>query len=526
MKYSFSIIAALALSATAPVFAQNLNPQVQVTNDYKADMGKAGKISVPLEVPDSLNSFRTSVSYDVFSTPYKGSYEFVPYEISVTPQKPVSDYNKFFLKAGAGYGLRPELKAVWTPVRSGSDHRLTVFQDFHGYAGNYSTVDTRDDYTGYDFSENFGLEGRWFGRDLTVKYGLDYTGIYTDDFDSGMLFHDFTLRGGVRSDTDAKIVYGFDVALSQAFDSMLSQTGIKVQGGFFPNWMLPFELRIDFNLESDFYSAVYDNMFIAQISPKALFEWDIVKLQAGVTMSPASDIQWIYPDVLLTADLFDSTMQGYAFAKGGKTVQSYTDLKLSDHWFNTAYTGSIKPTLERLNVALGLRGSLLKYLQYDIRGGWASYSDAVFASLNPGIGAGMLESGIAYVDYNAAYADIDARWKSPRFEAGLLVNLRQTNVDVNSYWLDLPQLAVDFDAVYNWNSRVFAGVDCKAMTKRDGLFPVDGFVDLGLKGEYHTTGLLGAWARVGNLLNQQVAISPLHIRKGIYFMAGISLNVR
>ena len=526
MKYRISVITALALTAAVPDFSQNLNPQVQVTNDYKADMGKAGKLSVPLEVPDSLNSFRTSVSYDVFSTPYKGSYEFTPYEITVTPQKPVSDYSKFYLKAGAGYSLRPELKAVWTPVRSGSDHRLSVYQDLHGYFGNYSAVDSRDDYSGYDFSEKVGLDGRWFGRDLTLKYGLDYTGIFTDDYDAGILFHDFTLRGGLRSDTDAKIVYGMDLELNQAFDSQLSQTGIKMKGGVYPNWMLPFDLRIDFNLEYDYYSNVYGNNFVAQISPKALFEWEMVKLQAGVNLSPASDIQWIYPDVLVTADLLDNTMQAYAFVKGGKFVQSYTELKLADHWFNTAYTAGIKPTLERLNAGLGLRGSVLKYLQYDIRGGWASYSDAALAALIAGSTAGQLESRIAYTDYNTLYADIDADWKSPRFEAGASVKIRKTNLDVNSNYLDLPQFAIDFDALYNWNSRIFAGIDCKAQTLRDGLYPVDGFVDLGLKGEYRTTGLLGAWARVGNILNQKVAVSPLHIRKGIYFTAGITLNVR
>ena len=71
MKHIVSMLAAAALLSIIPAFAQDLNQQVQVTNDYKADMGKAGKISVPLEIPDSLNSFRTSVSYNVFATPYR-----------------------------------------------------------------------------------------------------------------------------------------------------------------------------------------------------------------------------------------------------------------------------------------------------------------------------------------------------------------------------------------------------------------------------------------------------------------------
>ena len=227
MRKSIYILTAAALLAAAPAFSQNLNPQVQVTNDYKAEMGKAGKQSVPLEIPDSLTSFRTSVSYDVFSTPYKGSYEFVPYEISVTPQKPASDYNRFYLKAGAGYTLRPELQFVWTPLRSVSGNTVAVYNDFHGYMGNYGTVDSRADYAGHDFAENIGVEGRYCARNFTLKYGLGYNGIFTGDFGGNSAFNDFALKGRILSDADAKLVYDFGLEIGQAFDAQVSQTCIK-----------------------------------------------------------------------------------------------------------------------------------------------------------------------------------------------------------------------------------------------------------------------------------------------------------
>ena len=123
----------------------------------------------------------------------------------------------------------------------------------------------------------------------------------------------------------------------------------------------------------------FNNVFVAQIAPKALFEWGWAKLCAGVVLSPASDIQWIYPDVRLTADLLDNALQAYAFVKGGQLAWNYADLKLDDHWFGAGYTNVLKPTLERLNFALGARGSAMKYLQYDVRGGWASrhYKDCL-----------------------------------------------------------------------------------------------------------------------------------------------------
>ena len=529
MRKSIYILTAAAFMAAAPAFSQNLNPQVQVTNDYKAEMGKSGKQSVPLEIPDSLTSFRTSVSYDVFSTPYKGSYEFVPYEISVTPQKPASDYNRFYLKAGAGYTLRPELQFVWTPLRSFSGNTVAIYNDFHGYMGNYGTIDSRADYAGHDFAEKVGVEGRYFARNFTLTYGLGYDGIFTGDFSGNSAFNDFALKGRILSDADAKLVYDFGLELGQAFDAQVSQTFIKADGGFFPNWMLPFDLRVDFNLEADIYEkGGFNNVFVAQIAPKALFEWDWAKLSAGVILSPASDIQWIYPDVRITADLLDNSLQAYAFVKGGQLAWNYAELKLDDHWFGAGYTNVLKPTLERLNFALGARGSAMKYLQYDVRGGWVSWSDAPMRSLKPdAVVATQLNRGITYADFNAWYADADIHWKASRLAVDLGVRYMHTNVVANDNYLDIPALLGTIRAVYNWNYRIFAGVTCNARTEQKAAtYPVPGFADLGLVGEYRFNNRFGAWVNVGNLLNGEIALSPLHVQKGIYCTAGISLNVR
>ena len=522
-------IAVLAVLAAFPAFSQNLNPQVQVTNDYKAEFGKAGKQSVPLEIPDSLNSFRTSVSYNVFATPYKGSYEFVPYEINVTPQKPASDYNRFYLKAGAGYPLRPELKAVWTPVRSFNGNTLSVFQDLNGYIGNYDTLDSRDSYGGYDIAETFGFEGRWFGNDLSIAYGIDYKGVFTDDFAGSNNFNDFTLRAAVRSDEHSKILYDADLSVSQAFDRFLSLTGVKMRGGILPNWILPFDLLIDFDLETDVYSSdSYENAFVAQVGAKALFDWDPVRLKAGVNVSPASDIQWLYPDVEVTADLLDKTIQAYADLKGGKFVKNYADLKLENHWFDMSYTTKIKPTLERLNASVGLRGSAFKYLQYDVRGGWASYSDAPLNSLKAAAYSPLLfDCGISYADYNVVYADAGIHWKSPRFSFDLSAGFKRSDIELNDDYLDLPMFSGAVSAVYNWNSRIFAGLSCKGMTEQDALtWSVPAFADLGVTGEYRFNNRFGVWANVGNLLCNKIAYSPVHVQKGIYFMAGVSLDLR
>lgn len=231
---------------------------------------------------------------------------------------------------------------------------------------------------------------------------------------------------------------------------------------------------------------------------------------------------------MITADLLDNTLQAYAFAKGGQFSRSYADLKKEDHWFGPSYTNVLRPTLERLNAALGARGSVFKYLQLDVRGGWASYSDAPMRSFAVSApGAALMDCGIRYADYNTWYADADIHWKSPRFAMDLGVRYKYTNIVANSNYLDLPALTGSVRAVYNWNSRIFAGISCNARTEQKSLsLPVPGFVDLGLVGEYRFNSRFGAWANVGNLLNGDIILSPLHVQRGIYCTAGISLNMR
>lgn len=519
------IAAAMAL----PAAAQDLNPQVQVTNDYKAELGTSGKHSVAMEIPDSLTLFRTSVSYDVFTTPYKGAYEFSPYEISVTPKKALSDRSRLYVRAGAGYTLHPELDVVWSPQMPTKYTSLSVFEHFSGYTGNYSSLDARGNYSGYDFYENAGVSGYLFGRNFTLGAGLDYNGIYTSDFAGHSAFHDISLGGKICSDEAERIVYSFSLNVNQVLDPVVMQTGVRASGSIYPNWMLPFDLRLDFNVESDFYEkGPYGNVFVAQLSPKALYEFEMVSIAAGVTFSPAWDIQWLYPDVRITANLLDDAMQLYAYVKGGQFASSYSDLKLADHWFNSSYTAVMKPTLERLNAGLGVRGSALKNLQYDVKGGWASYSDAPLKSLKADtVNPGLLDCGITYADYNLWYVSADAAWKSHRLDAGLSLRVSHTDITANDNYLDLPLLSGSADVTYNWNKRIYAGLWCEGRTAcKAQTYPVPGFVNLGLKGEYRFSSRFGAWVKAGNLLNRKIAWSPLHIEDGVYATAGISFNMK
>ena len=66
--------------------AQNLDPTVEVTRGYKAELADANKSSISMEVPDTVYRFDLDFDYSVFDNPYRGSYEFNPYAMDMKPQ--------------------------------------------------------------------------------------------------------------------------------------------------------------------------------------------------------------------------------------------------------------------------------------------------------------------------------------------------------------------------------------------------------------------------------------------------------
>ena len=79
-------------------------------------------------------------------------------------------------------------------------------------------------------------------------------------------------------------------------------------------------------------------------------------------------------------------------------------------------------------------------------------------------------------------------------------------------------------------------MDCDFSTGRrlgSVLFPdgaimpekVPGYADLGLNFEYLTTRSFSVWFRGGNLLDMAIQRNLLYAEKGIYFAAGICLNL-
>ena len=54
---------------------------------------------------------------------------------------------------------------------------------------------------------------------------------------------------------------------------------------------------------------------------------------------------------------------------------------------------------------------------------------------------------------------------------------------------------------------------------------VPGYADLGLNLEYRTSSSLSVWLRGGNLLDMTIQRNLLYAEDGVYFTAGVCLNL-
>ncbi len=182
------VITAAAPCVSAGLFAQNLNPIVEVTNTYTREASGIEKPAQLLAVPDSVYSFNLDMDYSVRNTPYQGSYEFKPYLVQLRPQPRPSDEGTLFVRLGAGYGFHPEATVVWSPVRKGN-FRLNVYGDHHSYIGKYRNITVQDKLLLPDGTTRAG-------KDLHSSLGAD--ALYT--WTGGTFMADFKYKNTTATD--------------------------------------------------------------------------------------------------------------------------------------------------------------------------------------------------------------------------------------------------------------------------------------------------------------------------------------
>lgn len=544
MKRIVYILALLALSLGAA--AQNLNPTVEVTNTYRREASGIEKPDQLLPLPDSVSRFNYDFDYTVRSTPYRGSYEFKPYNVQLRPNARPDSQNTLYAKLGAGFGFHPEALVVWTPL-SGKALQVNVYGSYNAYIGSYR--DIQFDAAEGSFTDSGNKTGGW--RDRVATAGADMR----LDWDGGALRADIKYTGTSGSDVWADVHNhgvsadaGVSGSLGRSFRYFVSEHFNYTGNAGLDESHSITDLMIGFPLRSSFLSLginaqVLNHSGAVQgvagnfaITPSYALSLGGLMLNAGVKVGfilrdndafCPNKAGIIFPDIKATYKLIEDAMVLQASITGGNTISSYENLLSRNHFLGSfAFAPDI--TTERINIMFGFRGNVRERIYYNFKGG--------FKSLNNMVSWGFSNAGAGYtplVGYmsplSTFYAGTDLGWKSDHMEIDAKLMYQYSILSKSGLKTNLfgpPAFATSLRAAYRLAGRFIPAVTLDSRTDCPGVdATLPGYADLGFDCTFVVNRFWNAWLKVGNILNQSVQRVPFHAEKGIYFSVGASLNL-
>lgn len=559
--------------------AQDLNPTVEVSRQYRGSLLDSEKPSVPMAMPDSVLRFDLEFDYSVFDNPFKGSYEFRPFLMDMDLSPAYSGEKSLYLRAGAGYTLHPELDFTWTPVR-GRKFRMSLYARHRSYIGKYRSV-------GPVLTGNVPVftsdGGRYSGHDMVTEAGADGTldwdkGVFS--FRAGYVgtaLRDTTVRRGYdgvavnlgvssKENIGSHVIYDVDVSYMFAEDKFTAPAcgkgymsghdfsfGASAGSSFKTGHSVLVDAGVDY---AHYGGAISAGAGDVTLIPRYLYSkgrWDVnlgVKLAVlfrggGDGTSISGDNmpgQIVYPDIRVSLNAIRNHLDIYLAIGGGTDMNRYSSLLMENRHVTPVYnsgmgTPLLGSTVERVSAAVGLKGNIASRFSYDISTGYRNFS----AIPLPAVCAlpGGYAAGIGYSPMQMFFAGLDFSWTSQDVRLGGRLDYRATDLSGRDAAVVAPAaFSGRIEAEYNWKERIYVGADCGFSTSRRGLtavaplsglsgqeFRIPGYADLGVSLEYVFTRRFSLWLRGGNLLGATIQRIPLYSESGIYFTGGICLNL-
>ncbi len=586
---------------------QNLDPTVEVSRTYEGKLMEVHKPQLKMAVPDSVLRFDLEFDYSVTDKPYKGSYEFSPYTVEMKPSPAVHDHRTLYLKAGAGYQLHPTLNLIWSPEFK-KPFRMNVYAFNRSFVGNYWNIAETDvtgnevvldrvektsgkdiAWYGYDFQSRAGVDGRYDWEKSLFNFDVFYDGTHQKDgqaqpyrrsynaVEAKMGLASKKASGGFRYSAGASYRYGRDVLSgelpkeyspkSQEFDFDADLGYVLRRGGSL--WFdMGFEWAAvnyggsrqvgDISIPGRLHGADLD-LAPHYIMKKGRWLIDLgARLSSTYSSSQYTD-SWgfkgnlLYPDARIEYSAVRDALKLYVDVGGDSKLNAYSDVLGFNRRANPMYAKAgqdlMDVTVERLNACLGFEGKVGPRFAYNLRGGYANYTDAlldgVVMSSEDAEAERWILPMIGYSSYKKAYVALDWTLAAENIKMDGSVEYApwiSKGKQVNGLFLPA-SLTGDVSFSYIWKKRLSVGLDCGFSTARkarivtsskvenDLVETIDrdvrmpGYADLGLNVEYAVNRRFSVWARGGNLLGMTVQRSVLYAEKGAYVTAGICLNL-
>ncbi|MBR5431517.1 MAG: hypothetical protein IK119_03950 [Bacteroidales bacterium] len=585
MKKYISIAVFLSMGLAAA--AQTFNPTVVVTNDYEGKTIEAHKKDLPMSVPDSLNRFDLTFDYSVFDQPYKGAYEFEPYAMDIRPQAAPKANKILYINAGAGYTLHPELDIVFSP-RLKKNFQFSVYDKLRGFWGPYfgsafnKNLDTGaynlvrgESFSGYDFRNQAGLDLLYDNSRTSMFLKADFRTITNSDNIESRLYNAADVYAGISSTTTSQWDYNAGVGFTYGWDQihngdewrLLSEIDASLTGA--AHYELFNSMRVGAEIGFNYVSTADNNSNILNCGaaeiyaiPQFIWEYSRSYLKLGLKMAylfsfdhpnKADDKEafrnfkhpsgYLFPDVEFSYKLVERKLDAFVKVTGGNNLGAYGQLVESNRFFKPTYFLLFGPimdnSVEKFNSSAGFRLGLPNF-QADLIGGFATYENGRIESfyVDNVIENSRVFNGFGYLNYSQKYVQADLKWNSARINIDLSGKLRGTKpMTQEAYSGILPSKWSAVGSItYNANHRLFFGASAEYSSEREGYFLsgihadtfnkviIPSYIDLGFNARFDFSDSFSLWARVNNLLNNNVQRILGHAYDGVFVTGGICFN--
>lgn len=578
--YSVILSVSVLMGVCAVSSGQNLDPTVEVSRSYEGKLMEVHKPAIKMAVPDSVLRFDLEFDYSVSDSPYKGAYEFSPYAMEMKPAAKYHDVRKFYLKAGAGYSLHPELDVIWSPSFK-KPFRLDVYASGRSYLGNYWDIVPRDEpdgscslgripknggesryWKGYDILSKAGVAGRYDWGKARLGFDVAYGGIHQGNgvLTSARSYNvlDAEAYVGSKDSKDSSFGYYLSAAYRMGGDRLAFETSENLS-------VMTRDLDVDARMRFGFsngdrlvleagFKAASTTGYLASgggeldVVPHYMMDRGRWRFDIGARISPvfrnvvdagaySYEEQMLYPDVRIEYMALRDAMKLYLDLGGDSRMVTYGDLVGKDRRADFMYGRGVWNVLdvsdESLSVSLGADGRIGAHFSYDLKAGYSIMANALTEGL--AVVDGVLAPAAGFSAYDKAFAAVS--WlldaDSFRFDGNIRYTYAVFRNAESASGLFLPAaLTGDVAMKYNWKKRLDVGLDCVFSTARKGSVLngaadafVPGYADLGLSAEFSLNRKFSIWVRGGNLIGMTIQRSLLYAEKGPYFTAGICLNL-
>lgn len=498
-------------------FRLNFNPQ----------LSNVQKINQQAVINDTA---KENVKFDYYITPAQMDVTFSPTPIKASKLAPeVSEsIARNFIKVGFGYPLTPLLEFAAHNANNTKYSYGINLHHFSSWAGpvgkkqqQYAYAPTSDTrvhlFLTRFFKDQTLYSSIGYNHELAHFYGygkdvLEARNYYLEDYYSKNYydeirndFHHVKAEIGVRSNhlpgvkklkQDVRLNYNFLRCHNKNMENHLGITSFFAYDSRFIKVSGSQNYRIDFNfdyyndrlqyytrtLEGDnpgYYNA---NAFKFEVVPNMQFtikEYHI-KVGVGVPVLRSNEVTRcpVYPVAEVQLGIVPSILSIYAGVDGKAQYNGMKELLYENPYYSPTFTGFDIPdfTRTRINIYGGIKGNLVKKLNYHISARYAFVQDMAFFQLNPTY---LLRNKflVLYNDVNYLNVCFNLSWDvidhlSLNFEANYNGYYFKKDSELQYAWYK-PALDFGFDGKYTLKGKYIFDLNFKLEFMRWALAPRD-----------------------------------------------------